>query len=149
MIHTFWNPMANLETSMSMDFTLIYSVYGFEQLWDIGQHCKLFQCLHKKKAVHNALHTIYTVTQIPDYIKQRLRERIINANGYQVLTMIVISRQPPYAIHVKICLSVSLPVKWRFSFSRHLSEEMSFSGCCNLISSIYLNPIGYSLLNSS
>ena len=32
-----------------------------------------------------------TVTQIPDYIKQRF----INANGYQVLTMIVISRQPP------------------------------------------------------
>ena len=25
----------------------------------IGQHCKLFQCVHKKKAVHNALHTIY------------------------------------------------------------------------------------------
>ena len=34
------------------------------------------------------------VTQIPGDIKQRLRERFINANGYQVLTMIIISRKP-------------------------------------------------------
>ena len=36
-----------------------------------------------------------TVTQIPDYIKQRLRERFLNANGHKLLTLIIISRQPP------------------------------------------------------
>ena len=36
-----------------------------------------------------------TVTQIPGDIQQRLRERFINADGHKLLTLIVISRQPP------------------------------------------------------
>ena len=36
-----------------------------------------------------------TVTQIPGDIKQRLRERFVNANGHKLLTMIIISRKPP------------------------------------------------------
>ena len=35
------------------------------------------------------------VTTIPDDIKQRLGERFVNANGHKLLTMIIISKQPP------------------------------------------------------
>ena len=36
-----------------------------------------------------------TVTQIPDYIKQRLRERLLNVYVYDSLKLVVINRQPP------------------------------------------------------
>ena len=35
------------------------------------------------------------VTQIPDYVKQRLMERLLNANVYDSLKLVVINRQPP------------------------------------------------------
>ena len=35
------------------------------------------------------------VTTIPDDIKRRLGEKFVNANGHKLLTMIIISKQPP------------------------------------------------------